>query len=82
MNHFSCSLTVNYTVMLQTCEREEIPDGVVVKLEQVGQFVKEDGTWLCHDHLFNPNLQDRSTTCYTVHVHSTQLCVCVCLYVL
>lgn len=52
------------TDMLLCCtlQKDEIPDSVVVELQQVGQLVKQDGTWLCHNDLFNPNLRDRSIT--------------------
>lgn len=44
------------------CSGFQIPDGVVVKLEKVGQLVQQDSAWLSNNHLLYSNLSDRSVT--------------------
>lgn len=39
----------------------QIPDGVVVELEQVGEFVQQDGTRVSNNDLFNSNLTEEDT---------------------
>lgn len=34
-----------------------VPDGVMVELEQVGEFVEQHSSWFCYDHLLNPHLR-------------------------
>lgn len=41
------------------CSSFQIPDGVVVKLEQVGHLVKQDGAGFGHDDLLYPNLREK-----------------------
>lgn len=41
------------------CSSFQIPDGVVVKLEQVGHLVKQDGAGFGHDDLLYPNLSEK-----------------------
>lgn len=47
--------------MLSVCSlvgNPAVPDGVVVELEQVGEFVEQHSSWFCHYHLLNPHLHE------------------------
>ena len=48
---------------------EDIPDGVVVELKEVGDFVEQDSSRLRYNHLLDPHLRGETNP---EHAHQNQ----------